>query len=110
MYGCPANRCESLNPHTTKHKVLNPVVAPGMKEGHYLTTQRVYACQVRALAEIAAVTGEGEVVNVIRSTMLLRKDMLDVVSQLGMLLPEQAIFALVVCSTPDKVPRGGIHR
>ena len=37
-------------------------------------------------------TSEGGVVNVIASTMLLRNDVLYVVSQFGMLLPEQAIF------------------
>ena len=46
-------------------------------------------------------TSEGGVVNVIRSTMLLRNDMLDVVLQLAILLAEQAIFAPVVRSTPD---------
>jgi hypothetical protein len=109
MYSRPADRRQSLNPHTAEHEVLAPLVAPGMKEGHHLTTHRIDTCQIRAFAEIAAVTSEGEVVNIIRSTMLLRYDMLDVVRQLAILLTEQAILTAVVRSTPDKVPRSGIH-
>ena len=54
-------------------------------------------------------TSESEVVNIISSTMLLRNDMLDVVRQLTILLTQQAILTAVVRSTPDKVPRSGIH-
>jgi len=55
------------------------------------------------------VTSESEVVNIISSTMPLRNDMLDVVRQLTILLTQQAILTAVVRSTPDKVPRSGIH-
>jgi hypothetical protein len=103
MYSRPADRCESLNANTAEREVLDPLVAPGMKEGHYLTTHWIDASQVRAFAEIAAMTSEGKAVNVITSTMLLRNNMLDVVRQLAILLAKQAIFAPVVCSTPDKV-------
>jgi hypothetical protein len=109
MYSRPASCSESLNANTVDREVLDSLVAPGMKERHYLTTHRIDASQVRAFEEIGAMTSEGEVVNVISSTMLLRNDMLDVVGQLAILLAKQAIFASVVRSMPDKVPRSGIH-
>jgi hypothetical protein len=56
------------------------------------------------------VTGEREIVSVIAPAMLLGDDMLDVVSQLAVLLAEQAILATVVRSSPDKVASSGIHR
>jgi hypothetical protein len=41
--------------------------------------------------------------------VLFRDDMLNVVRQLAVLLPQQAVLATVIRSALDKVPRGGIH-
>jgi len=81
-----------------------------MKESHELTTNWVHACEIRAFVEITTVAGQGKVVNVVAPAMLLRNNMLDVVRQVTVLLPEQAILTTIGRSTPDKVPRSEVHR
>jgi hypothetical protein len=81
-----------------------------VEEGHNFTIDWIHAREVRAFAKIAAVAGQREVVNVIAPPVLLGDDMLDVVRQLAVLLAQQAILTTVICSSPDKVPRGGVHR
>jgi hypothetical protein len=89
--------------------MLSPAVAPGVEEGYKLTADGIHAREVRALAEVAAVAGQREIVNVIAPAVLFGDDMLDVVRQLAVLLTQQAILATVVSPAADKVPRGGIH-
>jgi len=100
----------AFDPNAPQEKVLRPVVAPRMKERHELTTNWIHACEIRAFVEITTVAGQGKVVNVVAPAMLLRNDMLDVVRQVTVLLPERAILTTVGRSTPDKVPRGDVHR
>jgi hypothetical protein len=93
-----------------KQKVVAPLVAPGVEEGHKFTGECIDTREVRAFVEITVVAGQREIVNVIAPAMLLRNYMLDVVSQLAVLLAEQAILATVGRSSPDKAPRGSVHR
>ena len=95
--------------HTVKQKVVSPPVASGVEERHKFTAEGIHACKVRALAKITAVTGKRKVVDFIAPAVLFSQDMLDVVSQFAVGLGEQAVFATVVRSTSDKVPRSGIH-
>src|SRR5690348_1384553 len=92
-----------------RSRVLIPLLAPRVEDGHNLTTDWVHACEIRALAEIAAVAGQREIVNVVAPAMLLGNEMLDVVRQSAVLLAQQAILTTVVRSSPDKVPCGGIY-
>jgi hypothetical protein len=46
-------------------------------------------CEIRALVEITTVAGQGKVINVVAPAMLPGNDMLDVVRQVTVLLPEQ---------------------
>jgi len=108
--GGATDRRHPLDTYALKQKVLTPPVAPGVEEGHKLTADGIYAREVRALAKIAAMAGQREVVNVIAPAVLLGDDMLDVVRQLAVLLAQQAILATVIRSSADKVPRGGVHR
>jgi hypothetical protein len=90
--------------------MLSPAVAPGVEEGYKLTADGIHAREVRALAEVAAVAGQREIVNVIAPAVLFGDYMLNVVSQLAVLLAQQAILATVIRPAPDKVPLGGVHR
>jgi hypothetical protein len=90
--------------------MLSPTVAPGVEEGHKLTAEGIHAREVRALAKVAAVAGQRQIVNVIAPTVLFGDDMLNVVRQLAVLLTQQAIFTTVIRPAADKVPCGGIHR
>jgi hypothetical protein len=109
VHGRPADGCEPFDADASKHKVFSPLVAPRTEEEYRLAGGRVEAREVRALGEIAALAGQGELVNVVAAAMLPRDDMLDVVRQVAVLLAEQAILTRVVRPSTDKVPRGGIH-
>ena len=100
------------SPHDTcpaKRKVLGPPLASGVEQTHDLTAEGIHACEIRALTEITAVTGQREVFDVIAPAVLFSNDMLDVVRKCADRLGEQAILASVIRSAPDKVPRGGVH-
>jgi len=99
-----------LDTHAVKQKMLSPAVAPGVEEGHKLTADGIHAREVWALAKVAAVAGQREIVNVIAPAVLFGDDMLNVVRQLALLLAQQAILATVIRPAPDKVPRSGVHR
>ena len=60
-------------------KCSSPWSRLGWKEGHNFTTDGIHAREIRALAEIAAVAGQGEVVKVVVPAMLPGNDVLDVV-------------------------------
>jgi hypothetical protein len=110
VHGRATDRRYPLDLHASKQKVVRPLVAPGVEERHKLATDRIHTCEVRALAEVAAVAGYREVVNVISPAMLFGDNMLDVVRQAAVLLAQQAILTTVIRSSPDKVARRGIHR
>jgi len=99
-----------LDTHAVKQKMLSPAVAPGVEEGHKLTADGIHTREVRALAKVAAMAGQREIINVIAPAVLFGGYMLNVVRQLAVLLTQQAILATVIRPAPDKVPRGGIHR
>ena len=80
-----------------------------MKQWHDLTCLAVESRQVRSLAEIASVAGQCQVAVVVGSAVLLRNDMLNVVSGATVVLMEQAVFASAVRPLTDKVPRSGIR-
>jgi hypothetical protein len=110
VHGGATDRCNPLDPYTPKQKVLGPPVAPGVEEWHELTAHGIHARKVRPFAKIAAVAGQREIANVVAPAVLSGDDMLDVVRQPAVLLAQQAILATIIRSSPDKVPRGGIHR
>jgi hypothetical protein len=64
--------------HATEQEVLNPLVAPGLEEGHKLAAEGIHAREVRSLTKITAVAGQREIVDVIAPAVLFGDDMLDV--------------------------------
>ncbi len=90
--------------------MLSPPVTSRAKEGDNLTTEWIYACEVRALLEIAAVAGQRKIVNVVTPAVLPGDDMLDVVCELAMFLAQLAVFATVAGSPPNEVLHASVHR
>jgi hypothetical protein len=110
LHGGATGGRNPLDTNAEKQKMLSPAVAPGVEEGHKLTTDGIHAREVGALAKVAAVAGQREIFNVIAPAVLFGDDMLNVVRQLAVLLAQQAILATVIRPAPDKVSRGGVHR
>lgn len=59
--------------------MFSPAVAPRVKERHEVAAGEIHTCKIRAFAEIAAMTGQREVVLVVASPMLPGNDVFDVV-------------------------------
>ena len=109
MHRRASNSGYSVDARTLPNEVLNPRIAPGVKQGDNISGQRVDPSQVWPLAQIAAVAGQGEVSGIVGPAMLLRDDMLDVVTQFRVLLLEQTVLAAVVGTPPNKLPRRNVH-
>ena len=66
-----------------------------MEQGDDVTLDWIDTGQVRALAEIAALTGEREIFGGIGTAVFTGEDVFDVVDQLAVLLPEETILAAI---------------
>jgi hypothetical protein len=64
--------------HTTEQKVVSPLVAPGVEEGHQFTAEGIHTREVRSLAKITSVAGQREIGGVIAPAVLFGDDMFDV--------------------------------
>jgi len=106
---CAANFCEASDAHAFEGKVFGPAIAPRVKELSHLPCLRVDSGQIRALMKVAAVTCESEIIYFIRSAVLLRDDVLDVVPQLTMFLAQLTIFATLVSATSYEVACCCVH-
>jgi hypothetical protein len=89
--------------------VIVPFVAAGMEERRDLSANGVDTRQVRTLPEITAMASQRQVLGFVRATVLLRDNMLHVVSQLAVLLSKLAILTTIIRATTDEVARGDIH-
>ena len=52
--------------------MIEPAIAPRIEQRDNLACNRIDAGQVRAFAEIAAVTGKGQIAGIVATTMLAR--------------------------------------
>jgi hypothetical protein len=59
--------------------------------------------------QVASVTRQREIVEIIRTAMLFSNNMLDVVSEFAVLLKKAAIFAAKSRSTPDQLSNACVH-
>jgi len=81
-----------------------------MEEAYNCASLRIDAGEVRALSEMAPLASQGEVLDAVEPTMLSGDDVLDMVRQVAVFLPQQAVLSTVVRTPPDNVPHAGIHR
>jgi hypothetical protein len=90
--------------------MIEPAIAPRVEQRDDLPCNRIDAGQVRALAEIAAVTGEGQITRIIAPTVLARYYVLDVMGKRADLLRKETIFATVSDPASDERPSLQLHR
>jgi len=67
------------------------------------------ACEVRAFPKVAAMTRQRKVLGNVAPSVLLRENMLDVMREVAVFLPQQAILAAVMGAFPHKSAGDGIH-
>jgi len=80
-----------------------------MKQPNDFIRNRVNTCEVRTLPQVATMAGQREVVQFIGSTMLLRNDVLKMVSKRTVLLPQKTIFAAISGPLTDQTSQLGIR-
>ena len=78
--------------------MISPNFSPRMKERDDGSACRVNPGEIRTLGSVATVAGQGEIARVIRPTMLLCDDMLNVMRESTLILSEQAVFAAISCT------------
>ncbi len=89
--------------------MIGPAVASRIEQRDNLPSTRIDPGQVRTFAQIAAVTGEGEIAVIIAPTVLARYYVLDVMSKGTTVLRQETIFTTVSGSGPDEYPRRRLH-
>ena len=75
--------------------MVGPGVSAGVKERDEGRGLDVASREIRALTSVASVAGQGEVLQVVGTAVLLRDDMLNVMGKSGLLLAEETVFAAV---------------
>lgn len=65
---------------SVKRKVVLPALPPRVEETYNLAGKGIDTCEVRPFVEIAALAGQREVGDVVPAAVLLRDEMLNVVS------------------------------
>ena len=81
-----------------------------MKKSHQLFGLWIEAGKVRALVQIAVMTGEREIIRRIFPAMLSRDDMFDVKSQRLEILMQPAILTMIFRALPDELSQPGVHQ
>ncbi|HVJ86276.1 MAG TPA: hypothetical protein VM452_11570 [Caulifigura sp.] len=108
--GCPGHGSEPDNRESIKLKVLGPDVLPWMKETRHDAGFRIDPRQIRALVEVAGNTGEGQIREIVRSTMLPRNDMFDLVAdERKFTFRQVTVFTALSGSGANLMPNIDIH-
>ena len=82
-----------------------PLVPPRVKEPYKFICERVDTCQVRSFSQVATVASKCEVYWFFGAPVLFGHNMLDVVCQRTVFLPEQAILAPITGPRADQISR-----
>ena len=80
-----------------------------MEEGYQFSAGGIDTCQIGALAEIASVARQRQVVGFVGTAVLFGDNVLDVVRQRTVLLGEQAVFTTIPRPPPNEIARDRIH-
>jgi hypothetical protein len=90
--------------------VFSPSVAARVKEPDDFVRIGIAARQVRSFAQIALVTGEREVFEIVRAAVLARIDVFDMERmRVVVFLSEAAILATIAGALPHLLAKGGRH-
>ena len=84
--------------------MLVPVVATRVEEHRHGIVQRIDPGQIWPLVQVAAVAGEGEVVDVGRAAVLLRSNVFDMKHRVNAELGQMAILATVRGAFANELP------
>ena len=75
--------------------MIEPLISPQIKQPDNFRRNRIDAGEIRAFAEIAAVTGKGQIARIIATTVLARHYVFDMMCKRGTFLRKETVFATV---------------
>jgi hypothetical protein len=106
--GCSPSGGQALYADCLGTEVIRPLIAPRVKEGDHLARGRINSRQVWTLAEIATVTCECQIVEIVRTAVLPCHDVLNVVGEAAVLLIKQAVFTAIPGTAADELSPSGV--
>lgn len=86
----------------TPREMIMPIVMPRMKERSLTARCRIKGMRLIGFGAIASLTGEGEVVFIIRAAFTFRLDMLNGMQMCGAEFGADAVFAIASCALSDQ--------
>ena len=100
------NRCsryvgEAIDNAVMQPEMYCPVIRARIKQSHEHPSRWVDGGYIRTFAQVAAITSQCKVAQLIRTAMLSGNHMFDMKAQIHSRLREPAIFAAVTCSSPN---------
>ena len=104
-----SGRGDAFDVGAVYREMVEPAAAPRVKQWHDFTARWIDSSQIWSLPKIAAVASQRKIPAIVRSPMLPGDDVFNVMDQLAMLLPEQAVFTTVMCAAADQLPQRGVH-
>ena len=88
-----------------------PALPARMEQANNLSGERIDPGKIRSLVIVVMVTGQREVVWIVRASVLSRDYVLDVEVVEGLVvLVQPAVFAPMARSVPDQLDLGGVHQ
>lgn len=109
LHSSAPNRRNALDNRPAETEMIAPTVASRIEQRDNLSGARIDSGQVRTFAQIATVTGKGEIAAIIAPTVLAGYYVLDVMGKGTTVLRKATIFATVSGSGSDEYPRRRIH-
>ena len=103
------NRRSALDHRPAETEMIAPTVASRIEQRDNLSGAWINPGQVRTFAQIATVTGKGEIALIIAPTVLAGYYVLDVMCKGTTVLRKATIFATVSGSGSDEYPRRNFH-
>ena len=81
LYGRTTGGTQSLDARAPENKVVGPSVATWRKQGRHFTRHGINSCQIGAFIKVASMASKRQIVDFVKTAMLFRNDVFDVVEQ-----------------------------
>ena len=95
---------------TVESEVSRPTVSPGMKKPLDASGSRVHSRQIRSFVAVAEMTGQGQVIRIVRTGMAFGLDVFDVkYGEGGKVFGQTTILAATASSVANKTSHADFH-
>lgn len=102
----PANRRATNKPGAMPAKMITPSILARMKKPHSPLRKGIFPCNIWPLAEVAMITGEGQIPECCPATVLFGDDVVDLVRRAVVPARHSTIFAEATRAPPNASLKG----